>query len=316
MQIFIAVLGLLLASAPCLFAQQAMPPNRAHPSSGVLDFSEVKEIAKDRDAFLQAEKRRIIENLEKELLHDSIAGEQIRQGELEKDFTRQLVDAPLLPSQQEREKVRAAYRASKNPQMKRLEDTYTADIWSHVKEEMASYGHEFHIDDVHNVIDANSMDSVYDTSNLYVFVSDSVPEATLKNYLTIFEGMNVVYVLRGLIGDDFLKIMPTQQWAKNVLCGSQELKENMKCQNGPIDINPNLFRYFNIQSVPAIVYMNDTAKLDVCGDVTIKDSEFLLWYGDTNPQYVLPKFVERSPQDEKLLKLVSQIDPSLWSNAE
>lgn len=160
---------------------------------------------------------------------------------------------------------------------------------------------------------ANADSELYTDTHLYVFVSESVPISTLKNYLTALGKVNVAFVLRGTVGDAPAQFMPTQVWAQRVLCklrDTEELQEASDCEKGPVDINPNLFRALGIEEVPALVYVPNPMSLGTCGTNGTSEGEkvdALVWYGDMAPDYVLRRFIEARPDDMTLRELAARV---------
>lgn len=80
---------------------------------------------------------------------------------------------------------------------------------------------------------------------ILVFVSFSMPEASIKALLTDSQDKNVVLVLRGLVEDSFVK---TAQKLKELDPG--DLKSGL-------EINPELFDEYAIKAVPTFVKIKD-----------------------------------------------------------
>lgn len=119
------------------------------------------------------------------------------------------------------------------------------------------------------------IDRYVGTEKLYIIISSSIPEITLKNYMTILSRVNneVTFVLRGVIGSH-KKIMPTLNWIKKLLGDKYQFN---------IIIEPRITKKYNITKVPAILYIKD---------YNLDSEDFWVYYGDIAPKYALEKINE------------------------
>ncbi|MHB8810647.1 MAG: TrbC family F-type conjugative pilus assembly protein [Desulfobulbaceae bacterium] len=111
-------------------------------------------------------------------------------------------------------------------------------------------------------------------TRIYLFLSSSVPEATIRAYIATIanaEAAEIVPVLRGLVkGTDFqasagyfCKILQEDPdcWdTKESKCGRYQV---------PIKVDPLLFDRYSITRVPALVYVGDKDTFLVRGDMEI-----------------------------------------------
>jgi len=132
---------------------------------------------------------------------------------------------------------------------------------------------------------------------VFIFISKSVPEKTLKTYMRdALKTDETLLVIRGVIGSaDFLK--PTQDFITTLACGKKlsELKTDDKCGVSRVDINPLLFSLFKIGRVPAIVFSKlSYHELMIRSNLgqPIKDDEYFIIKGDISLQYALTKINE------------------------
>jgi type-F conjugative transfer system pilin assembly protein TrbC len=161
-------------------------------------------------------------------------------------------------------------------------------------------------EDIEEFAKANKTQGTYDESYLFLFISKSIPLATLKNYIEIFDqNPYVTFVLRGTIGSPE-KILPTIEWIKSFQCpnGVEE------CASVKVDINPPLFSKFSINNVPALVYLPDPQK--ILSEDSISENDFLTYFGDVDPSYILDKFQFTRPDDEKLMMIKSFLTKSSY----
>ena len=165
---------------------------------------------------------------------------------------------------------------------------------------------------VYKFIDMNKEESPYEKLHLVVFLSSSMPAATIRNYVDILGNVDgVVFALRGFIGNDPAKIMPTVKWLKGFKCNGDS--EGAVCVKSPMDINPMLFRWLKVTQVPAIAYVVTPNQLESCdSDTVIEDDKFLLFYGDVSPAYILEQFRKARPSDAKLASLATALQGISW----
>lgn len=156
-------------------------------------------------------------------------------------------------------------------------------------------------------VEANQEPNEYDGKNILAFVSSSMPDVALKNFLRVLgPSKRVAFVLRGVVGDDVSKILPTQKWIRELVCWGPAGKE--ECYAAPIDINPVLYERLQISEVPAVVYVPEpNAILASCDGVSPEAEDYLVFYGDYSPVYALEKFIKARPDDEILRKLYTEI---------
>ena len=103
----------------------------------------------------------------------------------------------------------------------------------------------------------------------YLFISSSIPESTLLNYVSsIYEynrkntNSKVVMVLRGCVGGSCEKLMPTINWIKGLLTYKGKYEKGLP--GVEIWIDPTFFRAYKIDKVPCL--SSKDSKKVVCGD--------------------------------------------------
>lgn len=157
----------------------------------------------------------------------------------------------------------------------------------------------------HKISSANGFsdkpeDTCYDKKNLgdvnlYVFISSSVPEETLKTYAHDLRRMSTaVMVINGAVGGA-TKIMPTVNLLTRISCGKNisDLKSATDCTIVRTDINPYLFRTFSISAVPAFVITDkpySEIMLAASKGEKAPDNSYIKMTGDTQLSYVLEHF--------------------------
>ncbi|MES9859959.1 MAG: type-F conjugative transfer system pilin assembly protein TrbC [Candidatus Thiodiazotropha sp. LLP2] len=122
---------------------------------------------------------------------------------------------------------------------------------------------------------------------LYVFVSFSMPEITLKRLLTQTSQIEASLILRGLIDDDMGK-------TKTRIAQLLEADENGHTRiQGGFAIDPTLFERFDIQQVPSFVLTDTPAPR--CTDAGCEEVSFARLSGDTTLQYALQTMQREAP---------------------
>lgn len=125
-------------------------------------------------------------------------------------------------------------------------------------------------------------------SPVFVFVSSSLPEVTMKALLSQSQAAGVPLVFRGLIKNDI------KQTAKYIhaIVGDQS--------NASILIDPTLFERFNIDKVPAFTVADG---LDECGAQTTYCAvdRYATVFGDVTLDYALEELQHLAPQFQSLL---------------
>jgi type-F conjugative transfer system pilin assembly protein TrbC len=135
--------------------------------------------------------------------------------------------------------------------------------------------------------------------SIYIFISSSVPYETLKNYAETVRALtgDGIMVLNGTIGDP-KEIMPTVDFVTKLSCGKsiKELQDDQSCDMARVDINPLLFRLFNVEEVPAIV-LSDISYTELIGAVNLGEAvspnRYGIMHGDVSVEYALNKFKGR-----------------------
>ena len=130
-----------------------------------------------------------------------------------------------------------------------------------------------------------------DDEVIYVFVSSSIPDEVIKAYLSSSEKIfgNVSFVLRGGV-EGLTYLRPTIEWIVNLLKKDSScnlLQEECEMYEREFLIDPFLFRKYEIEVVPCVVYeKKDVVSVVSCGAVSferhvqrigksIKDNRFI-----------------------------------------
>jgi type-F conjugative transfer system pilin assembly protein TrbC len=143
---------------------------------------------------------------------------------------------------------------------------------------------------------------------IYIFISSSLPRETLSNYARAAHRLadpNVVLVLRGCIGG-CTRIKPTIQFVHDIIAppNDEELPSSF-------EIDPNLFRYYGIEKVPAILFAAHVST-ELPGqsegreeNLTAEPDAYLL-YGDVSLDYAL-EAINREAENPRLKSLMTKL---------
>ena len=134
---------------------------------------------------------------------------------------------------------------------------------------------------------------------IYLFISSSVPERTLRTYMEQIAALkdpNVVVLMRGFI-DGMKKMGPTLQFIQGLLekVPSQGLSGGLYGVN--VEVDPLLFRRYGIDRVPAVVYVPDIEVERPGSEGFLADAKVSQWYvfyGDSALSYSLKRINEEA----------------------
>jgi len=148
-------------------------------------------------------------------------------------------------------------------------------------------------------------------SNLYVFISSSMPLNTLRAYaqdVAALKDKNVLIVVRGMIGSP-PGIKETARYLKKLIQKDPDCQRNCKVYKARFVIDPKLFEKYRITEVPAFVYDRNvkTRSPDIGGRTENKSSrEPYQLSGDVSLEYALELF-RRATKEKELNHLISRL---------
>ena len=134
----------------------------------------------------------------------------------------------------------------------------------------------------------------YCDKELFIFISSSMPDKIVKRYIEQTEGIedSVIFVLRGFV-EGIEKFGPTRDYVVRILCEDSE-PGSSDCLTAVIDINPDLFEIFGVDSVPAFLFVPEGREsLSGCGALETP-GKWWLSYGDANLAYHLARMEKAS----------------------
>jgi len=139
---------------------------------------------------------------------------------------------------------------------------------------------------------------------IYLFVSSSMPAATVRAYVQDIAKLRdprITVVLRGFVGG-IQTFQPTRQFIMSFLKKDPRCEE-FDCPTLEVafEVDPNLYRRFRPEKVPAVVYVRGVRPMDpdvsegIEGNVpTSNDSKWWMIYGDSSLSYLLGRISQDS----------------------
>jgi type-F conjugative transfer system pilin assembly protein TrbC len=148
-------------------------------------------------------------------------------------------------------------------------------------------------------------------SYLYIFISSSLPENTIRAYVqdtALLKEQNIMIILRGMIGQP-AKLKETAKYIKKIIQKDPECEKKCKVYKVRFAIDPGLFEKYNITEVPAFVYDQNvkTMRQNIGNKKEDKSAgEFYKLKGDVSIEYALEIF-RRETKEKELERLISKL---------
>lgn len=146
--------------------------------------------------------------------------------------------------------------------------------------------------------DKNKQQFNLGSKSIWLFVSSSMPDATIRNYVADIARYNlpINVVIRGLVQAD---MRTSVTWIHSHL-KKKRCSDIKKCKWHKVsfNINPMPFRYFHINRVPALA-MGD--KMLVAEALKETSKQKMVVYGDASIEALLEKLSEKEPEAKALL---------------
>jgi conjugal transfer pilus assembly protein TrbC len=153
------------------------------------------------------------------------------------------------------------------------------------------------------------------TERIYIFVSSSVPLQTLRNYVLAMDRLgdpNIVMVMRGFV-DGMEYIKPTIKFVGDILRKDPSCdmtKQKCETYRADFQIDPLLFRRYQIAKVPAVVYATDVNVMDVQMSEGLESntemSNYYVLYGDASLEYVLDT-IQKETKSKSIERLLTAL---------
>lgn len=182
-----------------------------------------------------------------------------------------------------------------------------------IKHELFGGVVEQYYPDIDNVV--LSQGKLGPEERIYVFVSASMPLQTIRNYaasIAKYGDSRIMMVLRGFVGG-VGKIQPTIDLVGRVMQRDPACNPviDVECEilSVSFGVDPLLFRRYEIDRVPAVVYAREVKTGDASlseGDITNAEiGKFWTAYGDASLEYLVDQ-IQRDSGSQSLLRLTSR----------
>ena len=139
-------------------------------------------------------------------------------------------------------------------------------------------------------VPGNAAGTLPPSERIYLFISSSMPEQTLKSYasaIAMTEDPNIEMVMRGFVGG-IKKFVPTREFIQRITS-----KPDGNVYAVSILIDPLLFRKYGIGRVPCIVYDNDVG-IDIHAASADNPDNYYALFGDVSFEYAVRRIQEEA----------------------
>lgn len=209
------------------------------------------------------------------------------------------------------EALRIPENASTQQMQKRAKQTiekfYSDEVQKAIKEREEAIVHVYSPEgsnQLNHQISGNSKKGILSPSErIYLFISSNVPQETLRTYASALDRIqdpHIVMVLRGYV-DGMRRIKSTQDFAMKMLLKNPGcFSSGLECEqfNVRLEIDPNLFRRYEINQVPAVVYLPSIRVSDESGGEGLEENADVdlhyVIYGDASMEFLLNQIQEKS----------------------
>ena len=238
------------------------------------------------------------------------------------ELNKQDVDLEKIAAAAKEQKIDVAALENKNEEATKRADEaakqfYSEKYQSKLNKEMERIRTEtFKMGDKENKAmysDANNKPkySLAGNSYIYIFVSASMPEETIRAYVkdtALLKEHNIFIAFRGMLGNP-PKIKETSKYIKKILQKDAGCQGKCKRYNVRFAVDPVLFENYKVTEVPTFVYDRQVQNRDVGRKKEIKnESEYYKLKGDVSLEYALEIF-RRETKAKELELLLDKIKP-------
>lgn len=123
------------------------------------------------------------------------------------------------------------------------------------------------------------------TGKIYIFISFSMPKESIKEWMDESQKAGASLVIRGLVNNSFKETI-------------QKMSEFTQGNKGGLQLDPNLFKRFHIEKVPAVV----VADTEICPPTITCQEQYDVIYGNVTLAYALKKIVIRQDAVSSIAK--------------
>ena len=135
---------------------------------------------------------------------------------------------------------------------------------------------------------------------IYIFISSSMPASTIRNYVqdvAYLNDPNIIFVLRGFVGG-IKKIKPTLKFTRGIIKKDSNCIMSCDSYNVKVQVNPLMCRRYNIDRVPAILYVQGILPREAAV-LKLNNTAFPNWiiYGDASLETATEIFADKTKKD-------------------
>lgn len=152
------------------------------------------------------------------------------------------------------------------------------------------------------------------SERIYLFVSSSMPLVTLRNYaadLAKLKDPNITMVMRGFVGG-MKYAQPTLRLVSDIIVknpGCKATQQRCDAHKVNINVDPLLYRRYQIRQVPALVYVPSFHETEPGGSDGLGEaSPYYVLYGDASLAYGIER-IQREAKSRSLKNLLFKLNP-------
>jgi len=182
-----------------------------------------------------------------------------------------------------------------------------------IRENLSNAGEKEDSEAIYSDAKKTSEPALRKESYLYIFVSSSMPQNTIRAYAqdaALLREQNIIIVLKGMTGKP-PGIKDTAKYVKNIIRKDPGCERKCAVYKVRFAIDPRLFEKYKITEVPVFVYDRDVKSMNpgMGGKINNESgSDYWKLKGDVSVQYALEAF-KRETREAELDKLIGKLRP-------
>jgi len=138
---------------------------------------------------------------------------------------------------------------------------------------------------------------------IYIFISSSMPALTIRNYVqdvAYLKDPNIMFVLRGFVGG-VKKIKPTLKFTRDIIKKDSNCTRLCDSYNVKVQVNPLMYSRYNIDRVPAILYVQGILPKEAAV-LKLNKTTFPNWiiYGDASLETATEIFADKTKKESMM----------------
>lgn len=152
------------------------------------------------------------------------------------------------------------------------------------------------------------------SERIYLFVSSSMPLVTLRHYaadLARLSDPNITMVMRGFVGG-MKYAQPTLRLVSDIIVkdpGCKAIEQRCDAHTVNINVDPLLYRKYQISRVPALVYVPSFHETELGGSEGLGEvSPYYVLSGDASLAYGIER-IQKEAKSRSLERVLSKLNP-------